>query len=65
MQTKNEMPSHSSQNGHHQKVYQKINAEEGVEKREPSCTVGGGTVDIPTVEYSMEIPLKTGNKTNI
>jgi len=36
-----------------------------VEKREPSCTVGGGTVDIATVEYSMEIPLKTGNKTNI
>ena len=40
-------------------------AGEGVEKREPFCTVGGGTVDIATVEYSMEIPLKTGNKTNI
>ena len=47
------------------KSLHKINAEEGVEKREPSCTVGGGTVDIATVEYSMEIPLKTGNKTNI
>ena len=41
MQTKNEMPSHSSQNGHHQKNLQIINAAEDVEKREPSCTVGG------------------------
>ena len=30
----------SGQNGHHQKDLQ-INAGEGVEKREPSCTVGG------------------------
>ena len=32
----------------------KINAGEGVEKRETSCTVGGKT----TMENSMEIPLK-------
>ena len=31
---------HTSQNGHHQKVY-KTNAGEGVEKRECSCSVGG------------------------
>ena len=37
----NEIPSHNAQNGHHQKVYKKINAGEGVEKREPSYTVGG------------------------
>ena len=34
-------------------------------ERESSCVVGGGTVDIATVEYSMETPLKTTNKTNI
>ena len=28
------------QNDHHQKIYNKINAEEGVEKRETSYTVG-------------------------
>ena len=33
---------HTSQNGHHhQKNLQTINAGEGVEKREPSCTAGG------------------------
>ena len=29
------------QNGHHQKNLETINAGEGVEKREHSCTVGG------------------------
>ena len=32
---------HTGQNGHHQKNLQTINAGEGVEKREPSCTIGG------------------------
>ena len=32
---------HTNQNGHHQKNPQTINAREGVEKREPSATVGG------------------------
>ena len=44
MQIKTTMRSpHSSQNGHHQKKkknLQTINAGEGVEKRESSCTVG-------------------------
>ena len=35
------IPTHTSQNGHHQKSQQAINAGEGVEKRELSCTVGG------------------------
>ena len=39
--TKNCRMPHSSQNGPHQKNLQTINAGEGVEKREPSCTVGG------------------------
>ena len=40
-QNYNEIPPHTSQNGHHQRNLQTINAGEGVEKREPSCTVGG------------------------
>ena len=37
----NEVSPHTSQNGHHQKNLQTINAGEDVERREPSCTVGG------------------------
>ena len=41
-QNYNEASSHTSQNGHHQKIYkQTINAREDVEKRESSYTVGG------------------------
>ena len=36
-----EMLSHTGQNGHHLKNIQITNAEEGVEEREPSYTVGG------------------------
>ena len=35
-----EVSPHTSQNGHHQKNLQTINAGEGVEKREPSYTGG-------------------------
>ena len=37
----NKMSTHSGQNGHHQKNLQTINAGEDVEKRDPSCTIGG------------------------
>ena len=41
-QNYNELSPHTSQNGHHQKIYkQTINAREDVEKRESSYTVGG------------------------
>jgi len=40
-QNYNEVSPHSSQSGHHQKHLQTTDAGEGVEKREPSCTVGG------------------------
>ena len=41
-QNYNEILPQTSQNGHHhQKIYQTINAGEGVEKKEPSCTAGG------------------------
>ena len=39
-QNHNEVLSHASQNGCHQSL-QTVNAGEGVEKREPSYTVGG------------------------
>ena len=39
-QDHNEVPFHTSQNGCGSKSLQAINAEEGVEKREPSYTVG-------------------------
>ena len=40
-QNYNEVSSHTSQNDHHQKNLQTINAGEGVEKREHSYVVGG------------------------
>ena len=40
-QNYSDVSPHISQNGHHQKIYKTINAGEGVEKSEPSCTVGG------------------------
>ena len=40
-QNHSEVPFHASQNGSNPKVLQAINAEEGVEKREPSYTDGG------------------------
>ena len=45
------------------KYLQAINAGEGVEKREPSYTVGGNAGSTATVEDSVEIPSKTGNRT--
>ena len=39
-QNYNELSPHTIQNGRHQKSLQTINAEEGVEKRELSYTVG-------------------------
>ena len=39
-QNYNEVPCHTGQNGHHQKNLETITAGEGVEKREPSYTVG-------------------------
>ena len=39
-QNYNEVSPHTGQNGHQQKNLQIINAGEGVEKREHSCTFG-------------------------
>ena len=40
-QNYSEISPHTGQNGHHQKNLQTINAGEDMEKREPSCIVGG------------------------
>ena len=40
-QNYNEVSAHTDPNSHHQKSLQTKNAGEGVEKREPSHTVGG------------------------
>ena len=40
-QNYNEVSPHTGQNTNHQKYPQIVNAGEGVEKRDPSCTVGG------------------------
>ena len=37
----NDVSPYTSQNGHHQRNLQTVNAGEDVEKREPSYTVGG------------------------
>ena len=47
------------------KSLQTINAGEDVEKWEPSYTVGGMQTSTATMENSVEIPLKTGNRTAI
>ena len=38
-----EVPLNTGKNSHHSKTSQTINAGEGLEKREPSYTVGGNT----------------------
>ena len=55
-QNYNEVSPHTGQNGHHQKDPQTINAGKGVEKMEPSFTVGGNVIDTATMENSMESP---------
>ena len=47
---------HTSQNDHHQKNLQTINAGEDMETRQPSHTVGGNLIDTATMKNSMEIP---------
>ena len=47
------------------KSLQTVNVGEGVEKREPSDTAGGSANSIATMENSVEIPLKTGNRAAI
>ena len=54
-QNYSDISPHTDQNDH-QKNLQTINAGEGVEKREPSCTVGRNVNDTATMEDSIETP---------
>ena len=62
-QNHNEVPSHTSQNGCHLKVYkkkkksvQKVNAGEGWIKGNPLTLLVGMQTSIATMENSVEIP---------
>ena len=46
---------HTSQNDHHQKNLQTINAGEDMETRQPSRTAGGNLIDTAIIKNSMEI----------
>ena len=50
------VPPQSSQNSHHKKNPQIINAGEDVERREPSYTLGGNVNWYSHHEKSMEVP---------
>ena len=64
-QNHNEVPpSHQSERPS-SKSLQTINAGEGVEKREHSCTLGGNVNGTVTMENSMEAPLKVKNRAMI
>ena len=65
-QNYSEVSPHTSQNGHHQKNVQTINAGKGVEKRETSFTVGGNVSgSLWRTVYSKTEYSKTKNRTAI
>ena len=61
-QNHNEVPFHTSQNGCDPSL-QTINAGEGVEKREPSHTVGGNANYYRYYGEQCGVSLKPGNRT--
>ena len=54
----NEISSHTSQNGHHQKVYKQKMLERVWRKENPLALFEGMQIDTATMEDDMEIPLK-------
>ena len=60
-----EVPSHTGQNGWLSKSLCTINSGEGVEKREPSYTVGGNAKYYSHYGEQCNDSLKTGNRTAI
>ena len=65
IKTTMKLSPHTGQSGHHQKCLQTINAAEGVEKWNTLTLLVGMQTDTATMENSMEIPLKTRNKTTM
>ena len=64
-QNHSEVPSHVSQNGCYQKVYKQHILERVWRKRNPLTLLVGMQTGTATMENSVEIPLKIGNKTAI
>ena len=64
-QNHNEVPSHAGHNGCYQKVYKQQMLERVRRKRNPLTLLVGMQTSTATMENSVEIPLKTGNRTAI
>ena len=62
-QNHSEVPSHASQNDCYQKVYKQYMLERVWRKGKPLTLLVGMQTSIATMENSVEIPLKTGNRT--
>ena len=58
-----EVPSHAGQNGCYQKVYKQYMLERVQRKGNPLTLLVGMQTSTATMENSVEIPLKTGNRT--
>ena len=64
-QNYNEVSPHTSQNGHHQKIYKQQMLERVWRKGNPLALLVGMQIDTATIENSMEVPLKTKNRLTI
>ena len=64
-QNHNEVPSHSGQNGCYQKVYKQEMLGKVWRKGKPLTLLVGMQTSTATIQNSVEIPLKTGNRTAI
>ena len=62
-QNHNEVPSHISQNGCYQKVYKQWMLERVWGKENPLTLLVGMQTSTATMENSVKIPSKTGNRT--
>ena len=54
-QNHNKVSFHSSQNGHHLKNLQTINAKDGMQKRDPLSLLVGIYIGTATMQNSMEV----------
>ena len=64
-QNYNKLLPQTSQNGYYQKIYKQKMLERMWRKGNPPALLVGMYIDTATMENSMEIPLKTRNKTTM
>ena len=64
-QNYNEVSPHTGQNGYHQKIYKQKMLERMWRKGNPPALLVGMQIETAIMENSMEIRLKTRNKTTI